>query len=182
MLEEFPKIEDIEQYHTIWNFREHVEKDRVLTDDIEIHIIEIPKYVKQKEKYGTIEPWLEFLVNPKGEEVQEAMKKYKTIQEAVDELNRLNANEEVRMLADLQFFAELDRNSQLHEMREEGLEMGIKEGIKEGRKEGRKEGIKEGRNEEKINIAKKMLELNLDIEIIINTTGLSKETIEKLKT
>ena len=90
--------------------------------------------------------------------------------EVIDELNRLNANDEVRMLADLQWFARMDRNSQLDEMRAEGLELG------------RKEGRKEGRNEEKINIARKMLELNLDIETIINATGLSKEQIDELNT
>ena len=184
MLEKFPKIENIDKYHTIWNFREQLEKDKILTDDIEIHIIEIPKYLKQKEKHGIIEPWLEFLVNPKGEEVQEAMKEYKTIQEAVDELNRLNENDEVRMLADLQLFAKLDRNSQLAEMREEGLELGRREGLEIGKAEGieigKAEGREEGRKEQKKDIAKKMLELKIDMEIIMNTTGLSKEQIEEL--
>ena len=132
------------------------------------------------------------------------MKEYKTIQEAVDELNRLNENDEVRMLADLQLFAKLDRNSQLAEMREEGLELGRREGLEigkaegieigkaegraegkeegraEGRAEGREEGREEGRKEQKKDIAKKMLELKIDMEIIMNTTGLSKEQIEEL--
>lgn len=166
MMEDFPKIQDIKKYHTVWNFREKIEKDKILTDDIEIHIIEIPKYMKQKEKEGIIEPWLEFLINPMGREVEEAMKEYKTIQEAVDELNRLNANEEVRMLADFQLFANLDRNSQLYE----------------AKKEGKEEGKEEGKKEVKKDIAKKMLQLNIDLETIISVTGLSKEQIEELKT
>ena len=46
---------------------------------------------------------------------------------------------------------------------------------------GKSDGIKEGIKEQSISIAKKMLEKNLDIEIIIKTTGLTKEEIEKLK-
>lgn len=173
MMQKFPGIKEIEKYHTIWNFREEIYTNKILTEDIEIHVIEIPKYLKQKENGGVIEPWLEFIVNPKGEEVQKAMKKYKTIQEAVDELNRLNANKEVRELADLQLFAELDRKSELAEAREQGIEQGIQQGIEQG--------TEKGIELEKINIAKKMLELNIDIKIIMNTTGLSKKRIEKLK-
>ena len=66
MTELFPQIQSIEKYHTVWNFREKNNLESILTDDIEIHIIEIPKYLKQKENGGPIEPWLEFIVNPKG--------------------------------------------------------------------------------------------------------------------
>ena len=50
-----------------------------------------------------------------------------------------------------------------------------------GKSDGIKEGIKEGVKEQSISIARKMLEKNLDIEVIIETTGLTKEEIEKLK-
>ncbi len=89
------------------------------------------------------------------------MKKYKTIQEAVDELNRLNANDEVRELAFYQDIARLDRNTELREAREEGIEQGIQQ-----------------RN---ISIAQKMLELKIDIELIMEATGLTKEEIEQIK-
>ena len=55
-----------------------------------------------------------------------------------------------------------------------------KEGKKEGRKEGRKEGIAEGQKDKARKVAKKLLENNINIEIIINSTGLTKEEIEKL--
>ena len=49
------------------------------------------------------------------------------------------------------------------------------------KEEGIKEGIKEGREEEKLAIARNMKKLGLDIDIIIEATGLSKEEIiEKL--
>lgn len=45
----------------------------------------------------------------------------------------------------------------------------------------RKSGIEKGTNTEKINIAKKMLEENIDVNIIIKVTELTKEEIENLK-
>lgn len=45
----------------------------------------------------------------------------------------------------------------------------------------KKEGIKEGINSRNIEIAKNLLKNNVDIKIIIDSTGLSKEEIEKLK-
>jgi predicted transposase/invertase (TIGR01784 family) len=45
-----------------------------------------------------------------------------------------------------------------------------------GMKKGRKEGLKEG----KIEMARKLKEKGFDIEVISETSGLSKEEIEKL--
>lgn len=42
-------------------------------------------------------------------------------------------------------------------------------------------GIEEGKKEKSIEIAKKLLSQNIDIEIIIECTGLTKEEIKKLK-
>ena len=42
-------------------------------------------------------------------------------------------------------------------------------------------GIEQGIKSEKLNQAKKMLKLNIDISIIMQTTELSKEEIENLK-
>ena len=50
---------------------------------------------------------------------------------------------------------------------------GVEQGIEQGRTEGAKE--------QSIAIAKKMLEKNINIETIMETTGLDKEEIEKLK-
>lgn len=46
--------------------------------------------------------------------------------------------------------------------------------------EGRQEGRQDGRQEEKLEIAKNMIKLGIDIDTIIKATGLSKEIIEKL--
>ena len=55
---------------------------------------------------------------------------------------------------------------------DEGREKGMEEGLKEGIKEGRKEGV--------LQTAKNLKALNVPIEIISQSTGLSTEEIKKL--
>jgi len=73
----------------------------------------------------------------------------KELEEAVEQLKKLNADEEVRRIAMAEEWAEIDRISQLSEALEE----------------------------EKLEIAKKMLAQGIAIEIIETVTGLSKEQI-----
>lgn len=65
-----------------------------------------------------------------------------------------------------------------------GLEKGVKkgrlEGIKEGMKEGMKEGLEKGEQKKQIEIARKMREDGISIDIIIKYTGLQSSDIENL--
>ncbi len=54
------------------------------------------------------------------------------------------------------------------------------DGKKEGIEEGLKKGIEKGASEEKIKIAKEMLEDGFSIKKIIKYTGLTEEEIEKI--
>ena len=56
-----------------------------------------------------------------------------------------------------------------------------RKGLEEGKKLGEKIGEKNGKKEKTVEIAKKLLEKNIDIEIIIETTGITKEELETLK-
>ncbi len=57
----------------------------------------------------------------------------------------------------------------------------VEKGKKEGKKEGEKKGEEKGRNEEKIEIAKKMLLRGDTIPSVMEVTNLSVDEIEKLK-
>ena len=63
---------------------------------------------------------------------------------------------------------------------EDGMKQGIEQGIEQGIKEGIKEGIKKGNEQAKIDMVKKMLEENVDIDIITKVSGLTKEEITEL--
>ncbi len=90
-----------------------------------------------------------------------AEKKNKTIKRAKVELEYLTGDEEVKRLAFLREKWEMDRVSDINYATEQG-EL-------------------KGRKEEQKEIAKKLLEKNISIDIIIETTGLTEEEIEKLK-
>jgi predicted transposase/invertase (TIGR01784 family) len=68
----------------------------------------------------------------------------------------------------------------LEEGRQEGLEEGRQEGLEEGRLEGLEEGRQAGLQEGKYNMAKLLKDNGVQIELIIQTTGLTREEIELL--
>ena len=71
MEEDFPNLENIQEYHTVWHYREKNHKEKILTKNTEVHILELEKYKRHKKQTGEIDPWLEFFINPYGKEVQE---------------------------------------------------------------------------------------------------------------
>ena len=58
---------------------------------------------------------------------------------------------------------------------------GIAEGHATGLAEGHAAGLAEGKLEEKKNLLKNLLKMNMDIETISKATGLTKDELEKLK-
>ena len=80
------------------------------------------------------------------------------VKKAEEELEYLSGDEAERRIAYLRETAEIDRKFAMTAARDQG------------RAEGRSEG--------KIDVAKKMLEKNMDISLIIEVTGLTKEEIE----
>ena len=85
------------------------------------------------------------------------------------ELERVNENPKFREYMS----AEEDNKKIENSLKREWMEEGLAEGIKEG--------IKEGSYKRNIEIAKSLLKNKVDIEIIISSTGLSVEELEKLK-
>ena len=65
-------------------------------------------------------------------------------------------------------------------MKKEGFEDGRAAGLEQGRTEGLAEGEASGRAAEKIEMARALKAKGVDIDIIAETSGLTKEEIEKL--
>ena len=57
---------------------------------------------------------------------------------------------------------------------------GREEGLKRGLEEGKKEGLKRGREEERKLMASKLKAMGVAIDVIIESSGLTREEIEKL--
>ena len=161
------KIEDLEEldYHSRWKIMEDKQgKKIILTQKLEIDIIELPKIIGKEKEQDNLLDWLYFLENPKSERVTEKMKENENLKEAVKKLDNLSEDERMQRIADLRQKAIMDEKA----IYEKGLEVGIEK------------GIMEGSQKEKIEIAKKMLELKIDKETIAKATGLTEQEIEKI--
>ena len=173
------KIEDLEEldYHSRWKIMEDKQgKKIILTQKLEIDIIELPKIIGKEKEQDNLLDWLYFLENPKSERVTEKMKENENLKEAVKKLDNLSEDEKMQRIADLRQKAIMDEKA----IYEKGLEVGIEKGMKEGIQRGIEKGIMEGSQKEKIEIAKKMLELKIDKETIAEATGLTEQEIEKI--
>ena len=172
------KIENLEEldYHSRWKIMEDKQgKKIILTQKLEIDIIELPKIIGKEKEQDNLLDWLYFLENPKSERVTEKMKENENLKEAVKKLDNLSEDEKMQRIADLRQKAIMDEKA----IYEKGLEVGIEKGIQRGMEKGIEKGIMEGSQKEKIEIAKKMLELKIDKETIAEATGLTEQEIEK---
>lgn len=170
---ELKNIKELPKYATKWNFREEDYTDIILTDVMEIYIIELPKltsYAKNTDK-ERLNLWAEFIKNPgvkieMSEEDDNKMKETKeTIKKAQERYEELLRDKHEMELAELREKYVLDQISIKN--------TGYREGEEAGKKEGKKEATRE--------VAKRMLQNNIDIETIIEITELTKEEIDNIK-
>lgn len=179
---EIEELKEINELDTKWKIMDTKKGQHILTNDLELHIIELPKAKKilDKEFNNRIAQWMAFLDNPNTERVERIMKDNKEVKKANNVLHVMSEDEELKRLAELKERYERDRISAENTWKERGLAAGRKEGIEQGRKEGIEQGIKEGEKSKAIEIAKKMKDKDILLEEIIDITGLTKEEIEKI--
>ena len=160
-------------YYTNWKIIETGERKVILTEYMEIVIIELPKIYKEKRNKGDkLLEWLYFLENPKSEEVKKIMDENEGVKKAKEKLEEISQDEIMQRINDWKVMGEYREFTKEKRAREEGEKAGKKIGEKIGRKMGEEKKQKE--------IAKKMKEKGIQNEEIEEITGLSKIEIEKL--
>ena len=196
-------LKGIEDLNVRWQMRDNATGGRMLTDRFELVIIELPKArrIYGKSQDNKISQWMMFLDNPNSKEVTKIMDKNEDIKKAKDELKQVSGDYELRRIAELKEkyirdeAAALDyaiekgqkegfdkgMKDGLEQGLKEGIEKGIEKGIEQGIERGIERGIEQGIKQEKINAAKNMLKLDIEIEKIVKVTGLTAEKILKLK-
>ena len=97
--------------------------------------------------------------------IEMAEEKNKTIKSALDDMEYLTGDAEIKRLAELRESSRIDKWF----------------AMSYGRKQGEKIGEKKEENKAKKETAKKLLEMNVAMDIIIKATGLTQEEIEKIK-
>ena len=141
-------------------------QNQILTDKMEIHFIQIPKFLKEKRGSKTkLEQWMQFISQKNKREVELAVKENKEIKKANEEYEYLTGDAAQRRLAFLRDKAIRDEKNMIASAKEEGIKEGIEKGIEKNKKM----------------MAKKLLKEKMTVEQIIKITELSEKEIEKLK-
>ena len=127
-------LNDFEDVGTKWQIRDELTGKRVLTEDLEIVILELPKVIKLYNKYPNNKTyqWLMFLDNPNSKEVGAIMKDNKEIKSIADTLEQVSGDERLRRIAELKEKAMLDDKAALDYATEKGIAKGIAKGIEQG--------------------------------------------------
>ena len=147
---ELESLKEIKKYVSKWNLREEYYKNIILTDDIEIVIIELPKFKKYMNNTALAD-WVKFIINPKVIDMSnEEVKKAKKV------LDELSQDEHERRLAELREKYIMDQKATEAAGYDKGLEQGFRQ------------------------TAKKLKAKGVDINIIHETTGLSIDEINNL--
>ncbi len=131
----------------------------ILTKNFEIYIIELSKF-KKFANNTELTNWVKFIMNPEVIEMSE-INNNETLKKANTVLQNISNDEREQELA---------FKRELYIMDQKAIEAA-----------GFDKGLEQGKKEEKIKIAKKLLEQNIDIDIIIEATGLTKKEIENLE-
>lgn len=129
-------------------------REHEVIDTIQWYFIELEKFRNKNPNMDEkINQWLALIDDERKELVEMAEEKNKTIEKARGEITYLTGDAAVRRLAELREDWAMDYES----------------------------GISYAKKEEKKEIAKKLLELGIELEKIIEATGLKEDEIERIK-
>ena len=121
---EIPNLVWFKDAHTRWELLEKRNPEIKVFEDIEVHIIEMPKIeANPKATEKGLKNWIKFLQNPESEAVK--MSNDKELDEAYKKLENISGDEKLRRLSELRLKAILDEKATL----ECGREAGLKEGM-----------------------------------------------------
>ena len=156
---ELENQKDIKKYITKWNLREETYPMHILTDTMEIYIIELKKFKKFKDNsnYKRLNSWIKFIESSE-EEIDMSNKEIVKAKKVLEEISQ---DEHERYLAELREKYILDQKN----IEATGYDKGLKQGKEEGKKE----------------IAKEMIKEKIPLEVISKITKIPKEELQEIK-
>ncbi|QSF43851.1 Rpn family recombination-promoting nuclease/putative transposase [Paenibacillus tianjinensis] len=158
-----------EHTHSVFHLRED-SSGAALTDDIEIHFLELPKLntTAVPGEEGLVN-WLLFLKGNDNSNWEVLRMNEPALRKAMETLEFLSQDSEARRKYE-------DRQKFLHD------EASQRDGAqREGFAKGMKEGIKEGMKEAKLEMARKLLLMGMELPAIQTVTGLTEEELKSIK-
>ena len=159
---ELKNLKDVDHWITEWELRGKDYTNKILTLVEKIVILELPKFKKYKDKTQNqeLKNWVEFIINPEKKMQGES----KEIEKAREVLEMMSQDKNERYLAELRQKYIMDQKA----IEDAGYDKGYDSGTLDGAKK------------KSIEIAKKLKSMDVDIQTIVESTGLTKEEIEKL--
>lgn len=197
---ELDRLREIPKFHTKWQVREEEFRRIILTDTLEIHIIELPKLIKQLNNKGNKKDketsCSKFILNPEkiGDENMsenedvEKINEEKLVLWSMFLLNpdaisdeELKENEDIRKAKEeLNKIRQNEKEQRLAELRIKHIldQNSIRSSAYD---EGFEEGIEEGKKKNQLEIAKKLKNSKMPTEQIIQITGLTEQEVKSIE-
>ena len=171
---------------TTWYLRD--DAGNILTSKLRIDIINLVKgkdlCYTGSEKVDYLINWCKLLTTSNKKNIKDIscqIMSHKSTNTLMNNMSMLSEeNEMVRLYTKLSR-REMEYNTLIVEATEKGLKEGLKEGLQKGLEQGLEKGLEQGAKQNNLEVAKKMLEENIETETISKITGLTKEEIAKLK-
>lgn len=151
---------DCKKCHTSYHLYEDSEKI-MMTDILEVHFVELPKYFDDTDINKNLSKWLAFLINPQKESMEVGMMEDPAIKKAINVLDMLSRDPETVRLAELRMKNILDEKSMIEGAKEEGMAEGKIQGAQE--------------------VAKNALIMGAEVSFVSAITGLREEEVTKIK-
>lgn len=162
---DFKLFDDMENFYSSFHLRED-SSGYLYTDQLEFHILELPKIRERAYPDSAIYQWAKFLSGKNEEDFKEMAEKNEDIKEAYEILMHLSEDDKKRMEYEAREKALRDYNHQMYWAERRGLERGLERGIQRGVNEGKKE------------MALKLLKENILVDLIALAAGVSTEQVE----
>jgi len=177
---DFNFIPDIEEMHNCYKIiNTATGKDDKLHDIFELHYIELRKFKKTYQEINSVlDRWSSFLTKADKldkDSIPAELSIDKNIVKAIGAVDRM-FDEEERVIYETRMQSLADIESKIASAEEKGMEKGMEKGIEKGMEQ----GMKQGKGEAFKTIALNMLEMGVDINTIVKTTGLDQNIIEQL--
>ena len=134
--------------------------NKILTDHIQLHYVEIPKLDKDADIKTELKNWILFLKSNKEEDMSQLLKEDTIFEKAIKKYNYFTDNEDLLNEYDKREAYLVYQHSLMRDFKEEGK--------------------LEGEKNKSILIAKNLKKSGLDVKFISENTGLSLEEVEKL--
>jgi len=159
------------KFHFCFEFRERKHPELLYTDDVSLHIFELPKILTGKKYSNKLKQkqyeWLDFIKNAnKGRDYMlKAQYLNPLIYEAFDQLTKISSDNKIRTEAELREKALKNKNSELYAAKEEG----------------KNEGRKEGEISNTIQMIEKLINSGSQWQFIEQVLGYNKYSFDQLK-